>query len=131
LRPSFPSVGQLTSHNQRTFDDGNAVFSIGQRRLIDLAILDVESVFSIEPHGAGDLAQLEANMVSHEQSLPLHMITRYHVVPLAPLDADFDRRWAVWIERGHLHDRRVRHALAAWAGGLATVAAMIYMILRG
>ena len=53
-------------------------------------------------------------------------------VPLPP-DAGFQSRWDAWIERGRLHDRRVRHRLVvsgAVLGMTATVVAIIYAFLQ-
>jgi hypothetical protein len=54
------------------------------------------------------------------------------VLPL-PLDAGFQLRWAAWLERGRVHDRRVRHNVAVSGAVLAmtaVAAAIIYAFLR-
>ena len=57
----------------------------------------------------------------------------YHAVPSVALDSGFDSRWAAWLGRGRIRDRRTRQRLSA-AGALlamATVgAAIIYALAR-
>jgi hypothetical protein len=53
-------------------------------------------------------------------------------VPL-PLDAAFESRWAAWVERGRVHDRRIRHNLAVSGAVVAITAggaAIIYAFLH-
>ena len=49
--------------------------------------------------------------------------------PVAP-DAGFDTRWAAWLERGRVHDQRVRRRFVVWAGVLTMAAAILYALLR-
>jgi hypothetical protein len=59
--------------------------------------------------------------------------TGYHAVLPLPLDAGFQSRWDAWIERGRVHDRRVRHRLVvsgAVLGMTAVAAAIIYTLFR-
>jgi len=54
--------------------------------------------------------------------------TGYHAVsPVAP-DADFDARWALWVERGRVHEQRARRRFGVGAGMLAVAAAIAYAI---
>lgn len=59
--------------------------------------------------------------------------TGYHAVLPLPFDADFQLRWDAWIERGRVHDRRVRHKVAvsgAVLGMTALTLAVIYALLQ-
>ena len=69
-------------------------------------------------------------MVDGERSLPVDRVVPFHAAPIAPPGADFDSRWAAWVVRGRLHERRVRRASFVWAAGLAIVLAIVYLILR-
>jgi hypothetical protein len=44
--------------------------------------------------------------------------------PLVAVDANFDTRWAAWIARGEVHDRRVRRRFVASAAVIAIGAAI-------
>ncbi|HEU4688521.1 MAG TPA: hypothetical protein VFS23_09180 [Vicinamibacterales bacterium] len=54
--------------------------------------------------------------------------TGYHAAVQLPLDAGFQSRWDAWIERGRVHDRRVRHRLVVSGAVLGTTAAAVAMI---
>ena len=59
--------------------------------------------------------------------------TGYHAVLPLPFDAGFQSRWDAWIERGRVHDRRVRHRLVvsgAVLGMTAVTVAIIYALLQ-
>lgn len=45
--------------------------------------------------------------------------------PVVALDADFDARWAAWVERGRAHELRVRRRFVVWAGVLTIAAAIV------
>jgi hypothetical protein len=45
-------------------------------------------------------------------------------------DVDFDTRWAAWVERGRVHDQRVRRRLVVWAGVVAMGVTIAYALLR-
>lgn len=48
-------------------------------------------------------------------------------------DAGFQSRWDAWIERGRVHDRRVRHRLVisgAVLGTTAVTVAVIYALFQ-
>ena len=47
-------------------------------------------------------------------------------LPLAGLETDFDRRWAGWITRGRVHERRVRIRLTLFVSALSIAAALFY-----
>jgi hypothetical protein len=50
--------------------------------------------------------------------------------PARALDADFDRRWALWVARGRVHEQRLRRRLIVGAGVLASASAIAYAFLR-
>ena len=59
--------------------------------------------------------------------------TGYHAVLPLPVDAGFQTRWDAWIERGRVHDRRVRHRLVVSGAVVAMISvtvAMIYALLQ-
>jgi hypothetical protein len=45
-------------------------------------------------------------------------------------DVDFDTRWAAWIERGRVHDQRVRRRFVVWAGVVTVGVTIVYAFLR-
>ena len=53
-----------------------------------------------------------------------------HPAASIPLDTDFDARWSAWIERGRVHERRVRRRFVIWAGVFATGGAIVYALVR-
>ncbi|HKT79837.1 MAG TPA: hypothetical protein VJP86_06425 [Vicinamibacterales bacterium] len=44
--------------------------------------------------------------------------------------ASFDARWAAWLERGRVHDQRVRSRLMIWGPAIAIAAAIAFALLR-
>jgi hypothetical protein len=57
----------------------------------------------------------------------------YHAVPPVAPGAGFDARWAAWLERGRLHDRRVRERLVVSGAVFAMAAigvAIVYALAR-
>lgn len=54
--------------------------------------------------------------------------TGYPAVLPPPSDAGFQSRWDAWIERGRVHDRRVRHRLVISGAVLGTAAATVAVI---
>jgi hypothetical protein len=60
---------------------------------------------------------------------PVPVGAAYHPVPAAAPD-DFDTRWAAWLERGRVHELRVRRRFVVWAGVIAMGAAVLYALLR-
>jgi hypothetical protein len=64
---------------------------------------------------------------------PLARPEAYHGVPPVAPGAGFDARWAAWLERGRLHDRRVRERLVVSGAVLAMAAVgltMVYALAR-
>jgi hypothetical protein len=64
--------------------------------------------------------------VKHNPAAPA--ATGYQPAVPLPLDAGFQSRWDAWIERGRVHDRRVRHRLVMAGAVLGTTAAMVAII---
>lgn len=59
--------------------------------------------------------------------------TGYQAAVPLPLDAGFQSRWDAWIERGRVHDRRVRHRLmvsGAVLGMTAVAVAIVYALFQ-
>ena len=50
--------------------------------------------------------------------------------PAVAPDADFATRWAAWVERGRVHEQRVRRRFVVSAGVLTLAAAITYAFLR-
>jgi hypothetical protein len=50
--------------------------------------------------------------------------------PAVTPDAGFDARWAAWVDRGRVHERRARRRFVAWAGVLAGGIAIVYAFIR-
>jgi hypothetical protein len=46
------------------------------------------------------------------------------------LDADFDFRWATWVARGQVHEKRVRRRFIIWACTLALGGAGVYAFFK-
>jgi len=72
-------------------------------------------------------------MDTTETLAPIPARAAYHSVPAVQPDAGFDSRWAAWLERGRIHDRRVRQRLSIFGGLLAMAAVgagMIYGLVR-
>jgi len=49
--------------------------------------------------------------------------------PLVAVDADFDTRWAAWVARGHVHDRRVLRRFVVSAAVMAIGGAIAFAFL--
>jgi len=49
--------------------------------------------------------------------------------PLVAVDADFETRWAAWVARGHVHDRRVRRRFVVSAAIVAIGGAIAFAFL--
>jgi hypothetical protein len=65
-------------------------------------------------------------MISSEALTHPPLSTTYHAAPFVALDADFETRWAAWVARGRVHEKRVRRRFAVWAVGLTLAAAILY-----
>ena len=66
---------------------------------------------------AASLAQLPVVAVSP---------TPHAVVP----EVDFDTRWAAWVERGRVHEQRVRRRFLIWVPVVGIGAAVAFALLR-
>jgi len=69
-------------------------------------------------------------MANTQRLTPLPVNAAFHAVPAVAPDPDFDTRWAAWVERGRVHEQRVRRKFAIWSGVLSMGAAIVYAILR-
>jgi len=49
--------------------------------------------------------------------------------PLAAVDGDFDTRWAAWVARGRVHDRRVRRRFVVSTAVIAIGGAIAFAFL--
>jgi hypothetical protein len=52
--------------------------------------------------------------------------TPHAVVP----EVDFDTRWAAWVERGRVHEQRVRRRFLIWIPVVGIGAAVAFALLR-
>lgn len=52
-----------------------------------------------------------------------------HGAPFVAVDGDFETRWATWIARGHVHDRRVRRRFVVTAAVIAIGGAIAFALL--
>ena len=75
-------------------------------------------------------AQQVIDMLSTELSIPSPVGVANHASVAVAFDADFDVRWAAWVERGRVHEQRVRRKCVLCAGALAIGAAILYAFLR-
>lgn len=80
---------------------------------------------------------MASRTLSHTQNITHNPATLadtgHHAVLPLPLDAGFQSRWDSWVERGRVHDRRVRHQLVvsgAVLGMTAVAVVMIYTLFR-
>jgi hypothetical protein len=99
----------------------NDLFPIAQQGSVSVAILT---------HSAFLNAQQVIDMVSTELSIPSPVGGANHASAAVAIDADFDVRWAAWVERGRVHEQRVRRKFVLCAGALAIGAAILYAFLR-
>ena len=65
-------------------------------------------------------------MATNEPVADLRRNATFPGGPLVAADADFETRWAAWVARGHVHDRRVRRRLVVSAGVIAIGAAIAF-----
>jgi hypothetical protein len=69
-------------------------------------------------------------MVNNELSVQFPASAPGGAAAAVALDTDFDTRWAAWVERGRIHDQRVRRRVIRWAGLLAVGAAIVSAFVR-
>jgi hypothetical protein len=66
----------------------------------------------------------------HEPLAELRNTATVHVrAPLVAVDGDFDTRWAAWVARGRVHDRRVRRRFVVSAAVIAIGGAIAFAFL--
>ena len=58
-------------------------------------------------------------MVINEPVVELPTTAPSHGVPLVADDGEFERRWAAWVARGRVHERRVRRRFVVAAAAIA------------
>lgn len=69
-------------------------------------------------------------MIGDEPSNLFRTDAGFQGAPDLALDAEFASRWTAWVERGRVHEQRVRRKVIVWAGVIATGAAIAYGFLR-
>lgn len=68
-------------------------------------------------------------MVINEPVAELQSTVIFHGAPHVAVDGDFEPRWAAWLARGHVHERRVRRRFVVSAGVIAIGAAVAFAFL--
>jgi hypothetical protein len=68
-------------------------------------------------------------MVICEPVAELRSTATVHDAPLVAVDGDFDTRWAAWVARGRVHDRRVRRRFVVSAAVIAIGGAIAFAFL--
>jgi hypothetical protein len=69
-------------------------------------------------------------MASSELVTPVPAGAADRAVPAPAVDADFEKRWAAWIARGHAHEARTRRKIVTSAGVVGIAAAIAYAFLH-
>jgi hypothetical protein len=69
-------------------------------------------------------------MVSSESVTQLPVGATFHVASAVAPDADFNARWAAWVARGRVHERRMRRRFMIWVAALGMGATIVYALLR-
>jgi hypothetical protein len=69
-------------------------------------------------------------MVSTEPLTQLPVSAAFHITSAVAPDADFNARWATWVARGRVHQRRMRRRFMIWIAALAMGATIVYAFLR-
>ena len=65
-------------------------------------------------------------MVTNEPVAELRTTAAFHAGPLVAVDADFETRWAAWVARGLVHERRVRRRFVVLAAVIAIGGAIAF-----
>jgi hypothetical protein len=68
-------------------------------------------------------------MVINEPVAEVPSTSAFDGTPFVAVDADFETRWAAWVARGQVHDRRVRRRFVASAAVIAIGAAIAWAFL--
>jgi hypothetical protein len=69
-------------------------------------------------------------VVINQAAAELQGAATLDVAPVVAGEADFETRWAAWVARGHVHERRVRRRLFVSAGAIAIGAAIAFAFFR-
>ena len=70
-----------------------------------------------------------AKMIISEPVVELPSTATLARAPAAVVDGDFETRWAAWVARGQVHDRRVRRRLVISAAAIAIGGAIAFALL--
>jgi hypothetical protein len=65
-------------------------------------------------------------MVINEAVAELRAAATSDGAPLVAVDENFETRWATWVARGQVHDRRVRRRFVISAAAIAIGAAIAF-----
>ena len=68
-------------------------------------------------------------MVINEPVAEVPSTSAFDGTSFVAVDADFETRWAAWVARGQVHDRRVRRRFVASAAVIAIGAAIEWAFL--
>jgi hypothetical protein len=68
-------------------------------------------------------------MVINEPVAEVPSTSAFDGTSFVAVDADFETRWAAWVARGQVHDRRVRRRFVASAAVIAIGAAIAWAFL--
>jgi hypothetical protein len=66
-------------------------------------------------------------MVTNETVAELQSTAAFHSAPLVAVDGDFETRWAAWVARGLVHERRVRRRFVVSAAVIAIGGAIAFV----
>jgi hypothetical protein len=65
-------------------------------------------------------------VIINEPVAELRTTPTFHGAPLVAADRDFETRWAAWVARGLVHERRARRRFVISAGVIAIGAAIAF-----
>jgi hypothetical protein len=65
-------------------------------------------------------------MITNEPVAELRRNATFPGGPHVAADGDFETRWAAWVARGHVHDRRVRRRFVVSAAVMAIGGAIAF-----
>ena len=66
-------------------------------------------------------------MVTTETVAELQSTAAFQSAPLVAVDGDFETRWAAWVARGLVHERRVRRRFVVSAAVIAIGGAIAFV----
>ena len=67
-------------------------------------------------------------MVTNETVAELQSTAAFHSAPLVAVDGDFETRWAAWMARGLVHERRVRRRFVVSVAVIAIGGAIAFAL---